>query len=226
MVISQANFVSPDYGDIKASGDHIVPQWNDFARRVQEHGALAVAQLQHPGGQGVYTGPGTGTTMAPTALPIRFLGGPVVVPREMTGADIELAVRQFTEAASRAREAGLDGVEIHCAHGNLVEQFLSPHTNRREDAWGDGMLFATEVLRGVRAVVGADFVVGARVTGGVPDDPAESAACLERIDDLDGLGVLDYLSVSVGHYSSARGTAQNLPDSSFPRGAWRDFGWR
>ncbi|GAA3613787.1 FAD-dependent oxidoreductase [Kineosporia mesophila] len=228
MVISQANFVSPDYGDITASDDSIVPPWKQLAQRIQEHGALAIAQLQHPGAQGVYTGPGTGTTLSPSPVPIRFLGGPVIVPRPMTETDIQRAIRQFTDAAERARAAGLDGVEIHCAHGNLIEQFHHPATNLRTDAWGGSrearLRFAAQVLRSVRSRVGDDFIVGARVTGGVPGDEDASQACLDRIDDLDGLGVLDYLSVSVGHYSSALATAQNLPDSSFPRGAWRDYG--
>lgn len=227
MVISQANFVSPDYGDIKAADDSIVPQWAQFGDRMREHGALAVAQLQHPGSQGIYTGPGTGTTLSPSPVPIRFLGGPVIIPREMTEAEIWEAVEQFAAAAARARQAGLDGVEVHCAHGNLIEQFLDPATNTRTDAWGatpsGRMRFATEVLTRIRDRVGPDFLVGARVTGGVPGQGI-SPEHLARVEAIDALGVVDYLSVSAGHYSSALGTAQNLPDSSFPPAVWRDLG--
>lgn len=69
----------------------------------------------------------------PSAVPVRFSQEQV---RELTGDEIEELVENYVLAALRAQEAGFDGVQLHCAHGYLISQFLSGYTNRREDEWG------------------------------------------------------------------------------------------
>ncbi|MFT4123842.1 MAG: FAD-dependent oxidoreductase [Microbacteriaceae bacterium] len=228
MVITQANSITPDFGDIKAFDERILPGWRAFGERVRAQGALATAQLQHPGSQGYYNGPGFDVPMSPSPVPIRFLGGPVLVPRAMDDADILRAIRQFARAATLALEAGLDGVEVHAAHGNLIDQFLNPATNLRTDSWGGSpenrLRFARAVFEEIREHVGDGLIVGARVTGGVPGDATATAIAQESVIALAGLGLVDYVSVSVGHYSSQAGTADNLPDSSYPPAVWEDYG--
>lgn len=70
---------------------------------------------------------------APSPIPVRMSGEN---PREMSGDEIEELVELYTLAALRAQEAGFDGVQLHCAHGYLISQFLSPYTNKRDDEWG------------------------------------------------------------------------------------------
>jgi 2,4-dienoyl-CoA reductase-like NADH-dependent reductase (Old Yellow Enzyme family) len=90
-----------------------------------------------------------------------------VKPREMTKREIEECLQAFGEAGRRAREAGFDGVQLHCAHGYLLSQFLSPYTNRREDDWGGTperrRRFALEALRRVRSACGPEFAVTAKL---------------------------------------------------------------
>lgn len=81
--------------------------------------------------------------------------------REMTEMDIQRLIRDYADAAERARKAGFDALEIHGAHGYLIMQFLSPRTNHRTDRWGgtpeNRMRFALEIVQAVRERVGKDF---------------------------------------------------------------------
>jgi 2,4-dienoyl-CoA reductase-like NADH-dependent reductase (Old Yellow Enzyme family)/thioredoxin reductase len=85
-------------------------------------------------------------------------------PRELTIEEIEHIIQDFARAAARARVAGYDGVELHGAHTYLVGAFVSPHTNRRTDRFGDGfegrMRFPVEILHAIRREAGEDFPVG------------------------------------------------------------------
>jgi 2,4-dienoyl-CoA reductase-like NADH-dependent reductase (Old Yellow Enzyme family) len=98
--------------------------------------------------------------VAPSAIPTE---GSDVVPRVLEKNEIEHLVRMFGEAADRARKAGFDGVEVHGAHGYLLNQFVSPLTNMRTDEYGrsfEGRIrFPVEVVTEVRRVVGPDFLL-------------------------------------------------------------------
>ncbi len=104
--------------------------------------------------------------IAPSAVPLKSKG---IRPREMTRREIEETVTAFGEAARRAREAGFDGVQLHAAHGFLLSQFLSPHTNRRTDEWGGiperRRRFLLETLRRVRLAVGPEMAVTVKLNG-------------------------------------------------------------
>jgi len=94
---------------------------------------------------------------------------------ELTAAGIQELIKAFAASARNAREIGVDGVQIHAAHGYLVSQFLSPLTNHRKDEWGGGLEgranFLRSVIRAVRAAVGADFPLGVKL-GACDDDPS------------------------------------------------------
>lgn len=83
-------------------------------------------------------------------------------PREMTAADIKTAVKEYAHAASNAIAAGFDGVEIHCANGYLINQFLDPGANQRVDSYGAGAngrnRFAIEIAKAIVDAIGADRV--------------------------------------------------------------------
>jgi NADPH-dependent 2,4-dienoyl-CoA reductase/sulfur reductase-like enzyme len=125
----------------------------------------------------------------------------------MSVGEIQALVRAFADAARRAVEGGLDGVEVHCAHGYLIQQFLSPHTNRREDDYGghfeNRMRFYLEVLRAVRDAIGPDVPLGTRVgphnrTGGL--NVEEHREIVLRVLRE---GLVDYLNVSRGSHENA-----------------------
>ena len=90
------------------------------------------------------------------------------VNRGLTKTGIKKLVRQFVEGAVRVQKAGCDGVELHAAHGYLIQQFLSPNTNRRNDEYGSSlenrMRFLNEIIDGIREKCGADFPIVVRLS--------------------------------------------------------------
>ncbi len=102
--------------------------------------------------------------IAPSPVPLKSAN---VKPREMTLREIEETLQAFGDAARRAREAGFDGVQLHCAHGFLLSQFLSPCVNRRMDEWGGTperrRRFVLVALGRVRAQAGPEMAVTAKL---------------------------------------------------------------
>ena len=90
------------------------------------------------------------------------------VNRGLTKLGIKKLVRQFVDGAVRVKKAGCDGVELHAAHGYLIQQFLSPNTNRRNDEYGGSlenrMRFLMEIIDGIRRECGADFPIIVRLS--------------------------------------------------------------
>ena len=121
------------------------------------------------------------------------------MPRALSASETPGVVEEFAHAARAAREAGVDGVEVHAANGYLPHQFLSPATNHRTDAYGGDPLarvrFVTEVADAVGKAIGADRV-GIRVSPGInlhgalEEDPHETAATYQAlVDRLSALGL-------------------------------------
>lgn len=183
--------------------DEHIPQFADMARRVHSHGGRLAVQL---GGRG--TRRADGKSMAPS--PMRY-GFEKNVPREITTEEIEYWVECYGRAALRARKAGLDGVEIHAAHGKLVSLFLSPYTNRRTDAYGGTpekrARFAGDIVRSVRRHAGEDFPVIFRYSaddmleGG--NTPAEGVE-IGRIMSEEGVSALE---ISAGNQEKGWNTS-------------------
>ena len=177
------------------------------AEAVHEHGAKIVCQIAHSGGQGGTAG-GTEVPWAPSAVPIPNFLMERFMPHEMTNEEIRMTIDSFAHAATVARQAGMDGVEIHGAHGYLVGEFMSPAFNRRKDEYGGSLenrlRFPLQIIDAVRKAVGKDFIVGIRANaeefvekGYKLDDFLEMAPLLTAS------GQLDYMNVSVGTYTSA-----------------------
>jgi 2,4-dienoyl-CoA reductase-like NADH-dependent reductase (Old Yellow Enzyme family) len=132
----------------------------------------------------------------------------------MSAAEIGELVDAYVATAALAVEAGLDGVELQASHGYLVQQSLSPWANGREDEWGRPAAFATAILDGIRAAVGADPVVGLRVSVDDWISPGRGGIGSERMRELTaelaGDGRLDLINVSAGaraaHYSRSIGS--------------------
>ncbi|OWQ45551.1 NADH:flavin oxidoreductase [Roseateles noduli] len=154
--------------------------WRSIVDRVHEAGGKIVAQLMHAGAlsqgnphRAAAKGP---SAVRPVGAQMSFYRGegPYRMPEAMSAEEIAQAVDGFASAAVRAREAGFDGVEIHGANGYLLDQFLTEHTNRREDTYGGGLearlRIGVETIEAVRRGVGADFAVGYRVSQGKVND--------------------------------------------------------
>jgi 2,4-dienoyl-CoA reductase-like NADH-dependent reductase (Old Yellow Enzyme family) len=170
--------------------DEIIPDLKKVADVVHEYDAKIVAQLNH-GGRQCYPKVLGMTPVAPSA--VRDLVNKVK-PRALTPDEIQKTIADFGEGARRAKEAGFDGVQIHAAHGYLINQFLSGHTNRRTDHWGgllkNRMRFLTEVYEAIRANVGPTYPILIKINsedyikGGVT-----LSECVEVCKHLDKLGI-------------------------------------
>ncbi|QVQ28507.1 NADH:flavin oxidoreductase [Achromobacter deleyi] len=181
--------------------------WRTVVDRVHAQGGRIIAQLMHAGAlsQG---NPHRITTKGPSAvLPagqqMAFYrgAGPYRMPEAMSADDIAEAVQSFAQAARRAQAAGFDGVEIHGANGYLLDQFLTAHTNLREDRYGgslDNRLRLTvDVIQAVRLATTERFVVGVRCSQGKVNDFTHKwgggeADAARIFDTLGGLPI-DYL---------------------------------
>jgi 2,4-dienoyl-CoA reductase-like NADH-dependent reductase (Old Yellow Enzyme family) len=146
-------------------------------------------------------------TIGPSALPF---GPGWHTPSAMTEADMAKVTAAFTDAAKRSVRVGFDAVELHFAHGYLLHSFVSPLSNKRNDAFGgslDGrMRFPLEVVRSVRAAVPREMPLGARITGTdwldgglTPDDAVAMGKALKAA----GLDYIDISSGNVTHDSRA-----------------------
>ena len=195
--------------------DSQIPGLADLAAAIHRHGARLSVQLFHAGRQTYSAVLGTQSVSA-SAIPC-----PVCkeVPRELNLSGIKEIVRSFAKAAERARTAGADALEIHGAHGYLINQFISPYSNRRVDEYGGSlknrMRFPLEVIAEVRKAVGADFPViyrisaRERVPGGLT---LEENLVIARI--LSEAGI-DAFHVSTGVYGSM---PYIIPPYSLPEG--------
>lgn len=178
-----------------------VEGWRTVADAVHERGGRIVAQLMHAGRISHPKVIGE-TPIAPSAVKPAgevFTGEgnePFVTPREATTSEVEVLVQGYADAARRAIEAGLDGVELHGANGYLIAQFGASGTNRRTDRFGGDAIsrqtFLKEVVAATTAAIGADRV-GLRLSPGNPfndlhdDEPRESFAAAVRIAQDAGL---------------------------------------
>jgi len=182
--------------------DNLVPRWRQFTERIHAAGAKASIQLYHPGRQSPTLDPSK-PPVAPSAVacPCPLCHD---VPRPLTIAEIEELVQAWGQGARRAKEAGFDAVDIHGAHGYLIAQFMSAHSNRRTDRYGGDLRsrlrFPLEILRAVREQVGPDFPVIFRYSA---DERAPGGRTVEESVAIAPLLVeagADCLSVSTGTY--------------------------
>lgn len=170
--------------------DSVIPFLSEFADRMRPHGMKVFHQLYHHGS--AYPARPGAVHWSASAIPNPVVG---VVPVPMTTGMIDEIVGAFASAAGRVKRAGIDGVELHAASGYLLEQFLSPATNQREDDYGgtleNRVRFLREALSAVRAEVGPGFPVGVRLSadeyipGGLtPQDTARIAQLVEPLVDF------------------------------------------
>ena len=139
--------------------DEHVSRYRELTELVHSNGSRIAMQIVHAGRQTTQEMINT-QPLAPSAVKEKTL---FVNPREMTIDDIERIVEAFGQAARRVKESGFDAVQLHGAHGYLINSFLCPHTNRRQDKWGGSienrMRFVKEIYLRCRELVGDDYPI-------------------------------------------------------------------
>jgi 2,4-dienoyl-CoA reductase-like NADH-dependent reductase (Old Yellow Enzyme family) len=180
--------------------DDLIPGLKRVADAVHQNGGRIVFQLNHAGRQTTKAYIGQ-TPLGPSSRgrdPVNL-----VKPRQMSEEDIRTAITSFGDAAIRAREAGADGVQIHAAHGYLINQFLSPFFNHRKDAWGgteeNRFRFLRETILAVKKAIGDEMIVLVKLSTNdfTPQQGITPSLAVKYAGRLAELGI-DGLEVSAG----------------------------
>lgn len=185
--------------------DDKIPGLRDWVALAHQGGSLLVAQLNHGGRQMPKSAVPGQRAVSASAVREPLYG---TKPRPLRVDEIPGVVRDFADAAERAQRAGFDGVQIHAAHGYLLGQFLTPHTNRRTDDYGGSldnrMRLLRQVQQAVRARVGDDFPILLKMNGTdmLPLRKGATTAELLRVAIAMQDEGIDAVEVSRGHYES------------------------
>lgn len=208
LIITEITAVHPA-GQINPSelgvwDDKFIPGLNKMAKAVHEQGNKIAMQLHHCGRES-YTKLKKQQAIGPSAIP-SYIFGFLGAPREMTLAEIEETIDAFGKAALRAQKAGFDAVELHGAHGYLLMQFLSAHSNRRTDKYGGDFrgraTFMLECIQSVRKNIGNDFPISIRISGEECIKDGHTISDVQTIvPDLIAAGA-DIIHVSFGTHGS------------------------
>lgn len=194
-------------GELGISDDKHIEGLSELASSIQVNGTKAFVQLYH-GGRMTHSSVLKGKQpVAPSA--VKAVRPDAELPRELDEEGILQIIKDFKEATIRAIEAGFDGIEIHGANTYLIQQFFSPHSNRRTDYWGGSLekrfrfinLLVDEITSVIYEKASDDFVVGYRFS------PEENETPGIRFDDtlylVEQLSQksLDYLHVSLAKWN-------------------------
>ena len=154
-----------DLGQMSLAKDERMGGIKKLADAVHGYGGKIFLQLHHPGNQGFCELNGNEPMRTPSGVMSHATNQPC---RAMTVEEIHELEQDFAAAAKRAKDCGIDGVELHGAHGYLINQFLSPYTNKRTDEYGGStenrMRFILEIYDAIREVCGPDYPVIARIS--------------------------------------------------------------
>lgn len=210
---------------LSLTSDEKIPAFQKMTNEVHQYGARIFAQLHHPGRETFNAL--NGFQLLPAAS-VQACGLCLQATREMTVDEIHEMQKKYVNAALRAEKAGYDGIELHAAHGYLIQQFLSPYTNHRTDEYGgtlaNRMRFLTEILADIRSKL-PDFPISVRISAdeflkavGITRQGLELEESIQIAKELERQGA-DVINVSAGLYETANATIEPM---SYQEG-WRAY---
>lgn len=202
----------------KLTDESEIPRHEIITKAVHEEGAKICMQILHTGRYSYGEKPVSASAIRSPITP--------ATPRALTEDEVARTVRDFGEAAALAKKAGYDGVEVMGSEGYLINQFIAPRTNKREDSWGGSLenrhRFPVEIVKEIRRRTGDDFLIVFRLS--VLDLVPEGSTWEENevlIDKLEKAGV-DVFNTGIGWHESRVPTIA----TPVPRGAFREFSGR
>ena len=208
LIITEITRVDDETGvgtpnQLSVTNTHMVPQLYRLAEAVHAYDTKIFVQLHHPGNQTPSRLIEGRQPVSASNVTCRVIGEE---PRALSTEEVEGMVKKFVTGAVIAQKAGIDGVEIHAAHGYLVSQFLSPYTNKREDKYGGSfegrMRFITEIIMGIKAYCGPKFPISVRMNGSdFLEGGIDEAESIKMAKYLEQLGIA-CLNISCGMYDS------------------------
>jgi len=186
-------------GRLNGLSDEIIDGYRTLKEAVAPHGMAVVQQLWHGG---AWANPLDGTPpLAPSAIASPLRG---TVPQQINDEDAAAIRDGFVAAATRCRQGTLDGVEIHMGHGFLLQQFLSPLTNRRDDRYGGSferrLAYPLEIVKAVREAIGPDLALGVRLSTEGVENGLNDAENAEVVAALQSTGLVDFFNLSFGGF--------------------------
>lgn len=203
-------------GQMGSYSDQLLPGLARMAETVHAAGGTIVMQIAHAGCHSFAVPPGE-EALGPSS---RDMGH--VMARAATKEEISKTVADFANAASRAKQAGFDGVQIHSAHGYFLSQFLSPFYNKRTDEYGGSLgnraRILLEVFRAVRSAVGQEYPVLIKINsddylegGFTRAEMVQVAAMLEK-EGIDAIEMSGGTHLSPEEHSFSRITGRKVPE--------------
>lgn len=202
-------------------GNQSLEAWRKIVEAVHAAGGRLVPQLWHQGlERRHYDKP---HTEARSVGPSGYNGKGELVGEPMSEAEIHAVIAAFAEGAATAKRLGFDGIEIHGAHGYLIDQFFWAMTNRRTDSYGGSLVartrFAAEVVRACRQAVGVEFPIILRISQWkVADYEAKLAKTPEELAQF--LAPLSEAGVDIFHGSTRRFWEPEFPGSELNFAGW------
>jgi NADH:flavin oxidoreductases, Old Yellow Enzyme family len=212
-----------EYDQLSLASDKTIPSFKKLVNEIHKYNSKLFIQLHHPGRETYSVLNGNKPVVSASAIPC---GVCQQETRALETEEIENLVIDFINAAFRAKQSGADGVELHAAHGYLIAQFLSSHTNKRTDKYGGSfenkIRFLIEIIKGIKAKCGKDYPISVRISvdefykvlgvndGITPDEGVKIAMELEKAG-------ADLINVSAGTYETGNVTVE---PTSYSQG-WR-----
>ena len=215
LIYAEVTRVDEDNGGVtllnqlSLANDSTIKAMSRLVATIHKYGTKIFAQLHHPGRQTYSALNGNKPVVAPSAIPCSLCQQET---RALEISEIKDLVQKFVNAAVRAKKAGFDGVELHSAHGYLINQFMSPYSNKRTDEYGGSfenrMRFVTEIIKGIRKACGEDYPITARIGGdemlsvvGITEEYLDLNACVEIAKYLEKIG-LNAVNVTCATYDN------------------------
>lgn len=202
---------------ISVGDDQKIAGLKKLADAIHQAGGKIMVQIYHTARQATPEPVGRSIAQAPSSVYEPMVG---VKPKAMSLEEIQSTVEEFAQAALRCKKAGMDGIQIHAAHGYLISSFLTPHTNRRKDKYGGSfenrMRFLVEVYRRVRDKVGSEYPIIMKLNGSddLPFRKGLSTSELVKVAKVMEKEGVDGVEITAGHYESG---------TTFSRGKWKGY---
>lgn len=210
IIMTAAAYVMPQgqgfAGQIGAHTEEMMPSLIRMVKTIQAQGAKAILQIYHGGRMSPPDVLPDKQPVSASAIPA--VHGNTTVPRALTEEEITQTIKAFGYATRRAIAAGFDGVEIHGANTYLIQQFFSPHANRRDDRWGGSvekrmtfpLAVTDEVIDTVTRYAESPFIVGYRFSPEEIENPGITMTDTLQLVETLATRKLDYLHVSTMNF--------------------------
>ncbi len=225
LIITEFTTIDYEYGkgainQLRIDKDGFVSGFHRLANTVHKYGAKIFVQLHHAGRESNSALTEGRQIVAPSPVMCKAVGEE---PRELTTQEVKELIKKFIQSAYRCKVAGIDGVELHGAHGYLINQFLSPQTNLRTDEYGGSfenrMRFLEEIVVGIKKQCGEEYPVTVRLSVDEFDEDGIDVTLSKKISRyLENIGV-DGLHASCGNYNSM----ETIIESPLFEQGWRVY---